>query len=116
MNDVRARLRVALRDAMRARDRTATAALRSALGAIDNAEAVDEARGPRPDSRSIAGATVGLGASEVPRRQLTDEEAAGIVRREADEREAAASEYDRLGQRDEAARLRTEAAVLREIG
>ena len=45
---VRDRLRAALPDAMKARDSVAVAALRSVLGAIDNAEAVDAARAPQP--------------------------------------------------------------------
>ncbi len=40
---VRARLRAALKAAMKERDRAATATLRSALAALDNAEAVDPA-------------------------------------------------------------------------
>jgi uncharacterized protein len=48
--DIRTRLRRALPAAMKARDRTTVAALRSALAAIDNAEAV-EVNTPPPATR-----------------------------------------------------------------
>jgi uncharacterized protein len=46
MSTVRSRLRVALRAAMKERDAAAMSALRSALAAIDNAEAVPASRQP----------------------------------------------------------------------
>ena len=66
---VRERLSVALREALRERDAVATAALRSALSAIANAEAVsaDAIPAARTSSAHIAGATAGLGASDAPR-------------------------------------------------
>jgi uncharacterized protein YqeY len=48
-DDLRDRLRRALPPAMKARDRPAVTALRSALAAIDNAGAVDPAHAPPPD-------------------------------------------------------------------
>ena len=48
----------------------------------------------------------GLGAGEAQRRLLTEADAAAIVRQEAAEREAAASQYERGGHAAEAARLR----------
>ena len=95
---IRGRLRSALRDALRARDTTAASALRSALAAIENASAVPA--GPPPPAASgphFAGAAVGLGAGEAPRRHLTDGEAERIVRAERAEREAAAAGYERAG-------------------
>lgn len=97
---------------MKARDRAAVAAIRSALAAIDNAEAVDPAHAPRPGSTVIAGAAVGLHAGEVPRLELSGEQVVALVEAEAVERMAAARHYDELGRPDEAARLRAEAAVL----
>jgi len=47
-DDIRSRLRRALPAAIKARDLPAVAALRSALAAIDNAEAVDITRTPSP--------------------------------------------------------------------
>jgi hemoglobin len=100
---------------MKARDAVSTSALRSTLGAIDNAEAV----APEPDivapiaEGPIAGAVRGLGAGELPRRMLTDADIAAIVQAEIEERIAEAETYGELGRTDEADRLRVEADVLR---
>jgi uncharacterized protein YqeY len=118
--DVRAAVRRALAEAMRARDPVAASALRSALGAIGNAEAVAVPRAPvsRASSASsphIAGAAAGLGAGEAERRRLTEEDARAILRAETEERLAAAADYERAGRGDRAARLRHEADVLRRL-
>jgi len=105
------RLRQALRPALKARDRAAVAAIRSALAAIDNAQAVEAP--PAPQARgSIAGAVIGLGAGEAPRRDLSEGAIVAIVRAEVAERRAAAAEYERAGRGDAAARLVVEADVL----
>jgi len=111
---LRPRLRAALTAAMKSRDAAAVAALRSALAAIDNAEAVDPAQGPVPPPAGgpVAKSVAGVGAAEVPRRELTAEEEAAIVAGEAAERRAAATEYERLGRTEDAARLRSEADLL----
>jgi uncharacterized protein YqeY len=115
--DVRARLRLALTDALRARDIIAVSALRSALSAIGNAEAVDAgpAAAPGPGSPHVAGAAVGLGATEARRRSLSTAETEQIVRAEAGERQRAAREYERAGHADQADRLRREARVLMSV-
>jgi hypothetical protein len=97
---------------MKERDRSAVSALRSALGAIDNAEAVDSPEMSRPGDGPIAGARSGLGVSEVPRRDLSEQEMAEIVRTEITERSAAAARYELDGHGDRAARLRAEASAL----
>ena len=89
------------------------AALRTALAAIDNAEAVDA----RPDhagtgSTHVAGASAGVGSSDVPRRALSDADIDAIVRQQVTERWDAAAAYDRLGRGPEADVLRREAAIL----
>lgn len=113
-NRLRQRLQTALVAAMRVRDATAVAALRSALGAIANAEAVEgEAAAPIGES-PIAHAVSGLGAGDVARRELSDADQIAVVRNEIAERETAALGYDRLGRSDEAERLRSEANFLRE--
>jgi hypothetical protein len=59
-DDLPARLRLALTVALRARDMTAASALRSALGAIGNAEAIPmplAASGAGPSTASAAGAS-----------------------------------------------------------
>jgi hypothetical protein len=88
--------------------------LRSALSAIDNASAV--APGPAPAAASgphFAGTVAGLGAGDTGRRRLSEAEIEDIVRAEIAGRQAAARTYDQTGHRDQAARLRREADVLR---
>jgi uncharacterized protein YqeY len=105
------RLRRALPVALKARDQTAVAALRSALAAIDNAHAVPAPPAPRSGG-VVAGAVSGLGAGDAPRRDLSDGDIASIVRAEVADRRAAAADYERAGRADAAARLSAEAAVL----
>jgi uncharacterized protein YqeY len=111
---VRDLLQRALGEALKARDIVAVSALRSALGAIDNATAVPD--GPVPVTRAtsphFAGAAAGLGAADTERRRLSDQEASEIVQAEAAERQAAARDYDRAGRPERAARLKREADIL----
>ncbi len=82
--------------AIKQRDRVAVAALRSALAAIENAEAVE--RGESVDRRlGIEQIPVGVGAAEVARRELTELDVLGIVRAEIADRESAALGYERAG-------------------
>lgn len=106
---LRQRLRASLRDAIKTRDATAVRALRSAVSAIDNAEAVDA--GPTR-AGAIPNSRLGVGVGDVARRQLSAHDVIEIVRAEITERLAAAAEYRRLGRKDEADRLGAEAAVL----
>ncbi|NJC70528.1 GatB/YqeY domain-containing protein [Planosporangium thailandense] len=108
---LRQRLREALPAAMKARDRVAVTALRSALAAVDNAEAVDGVVSG-PGSLAIEQTPVGVGAAEVARRALTEAQVERIVRAEAAERVAAAREYEDAGRPERAEQLRREAAVL----
>lgn len=97
---------------MKQRDTGATTALRSALGAIDNAEAVPAREtGPLVDG-PIAGAVSGLGTTEADRRALGEHEMEQIVQDEIASRLRAAADYERLGEDVRAARLRDEAAAL----
>jgi uncharacterized protein len=127
------RLHRALPAAMRARDRPAVNALRSALAAIDNAGAVDPTQA-RPDTAhpapppanaadpepgpaeggepAVAGSVVGVGVTEVERRRLSEAQMREIVRAEVLERERAAAGYERAGRLELAERLRGEAKVL----
>jgi hypothetical protein len=114
---LRGRLRRALSLAMKEHDRSAVSAFRSALGAIDNAEAVDSPDTSGPGDGPVAGARSGLGVSDVPRRDLSEHEMVEIVRKEIAERASAADMYDRGGHGDRAARLRAEASALaRQLG
>jgi uncharacterized protein YqeY len=114
-DDLPARLRLALRVALKARDTAAVSALRSALSAISNAEAVDQVPVAGGGSPHIAGAAAGLGAGEVQRRHLTEAQAGQILQAEITDRHRAAREYDQAGHPDRASRLRHEAAVLQSV-
>jgi uncharacterized protein YqeY len=110
----RERLQAALREALKARDKVAVPALRSALAAIDNAGAVPP--GPAPAAgtggQHVADAAAGLGAGEGQRRRLSEGDVDEIVRAEIAERQAAARDYEQRGHADRADRLRREACVL----
>ena len=113
-----ARLRAALTAALGAGDRAAAAAVRSALAAVGNAEAIDptghggDADLAAESSEHFAGARAGLGAAEVPRKRLAAADVTQIVLAEITERQSAAVGYDRLGHSSQAERLRREADVL----
>jgi uncharacterized protein YqeY len=109
--DVPARLRLALRDALTAKDTVTVSVLRSVLSAISNAEAVDAVAGPGTSGPYIA-AAAGVGAAEAPRRVLSPADVAGIVRVEVRERLSAAAAYERAGQHGPAERLRAEVRAL----
>ena len=133
-DDLRERLRRALPAAMKARDRPAVTALRSALAAIDNAEAFDpdeaaaeglldllEPAGWEPADPAdavdaahpgFAGTVAGAGATEVERRSLTPKQVEGIVRAEIETREEAATVLEGVGKHEHAERVRAEAKVL----
>jgi uncharacterized protein YqeY len=99
---------------MKKRDHVAVAALRSALAALDNAEAVDAALAPQPNAghSRLAGTVRGLRGAEVERRSLSLAEMDQVVRAEIADRRVAADDYERSGHPVHAQRLRDEAAVL----
>lgn len=109
---LRQRLRAALPSAMRAGDRAVVSALRSALAAIENAEAVDPPGAAPGRSGALERSPVGAGATEAARRELTEAEVERLVRTEVADREAVANEYERAGRHDYARRLRDEAGAL----
>jgi arsenate reductase (glutaredoxin) len=110
--DAQARLRKALAKALRRRDAIAVSALRSALSAIGNAEAVTAPAATSTTSTHIAGSAAGLGAAETRRRELSEAEVSRILQAEISERLAAARGYDASGHPDRAQGLRQEARVL----
>ncbi len=89
---VREDLRQQLTGAMRRRDSAVIPFLRSAIAAIDNAEAVMPSPSNAVDS-PIAGSAGGLGASEAPRAALSDRQHIAIVNQEVSE---LASHVERL--------------------
>lgn len=112
ITSVRTALRAAIVDAMRSRDREAAATYRTALAAIDNAEAVPATQAPR--AGAIESASLGVGVADAPRRTLTELQMRGIVAAEADAlREAAQAPAPRADSlRREADRLRRLLAAL----
>ena len=108
---VRERLRAALPSALKQRDAPLVSALRATLAALDNAEAVPTGDHD-PGSLALEATPVGVGTREVPRRDLSDEQVAQLVRAEIDERRAAARLYARAGEHERARRLGSEADAL----
>jgi uncharacterized protein len=108
------RLQQALRTAIKARDPVAASALRSALAAIANAEAVPTAATPAATAghQHIAGSVEGLGAAEANRRPLSEADVSAIIQAEVTERQSAAAQYEQAGHPDRANRLLREADVL----
>jgi uncharacterized protein len=106
---VQVRLQQALARALRERDAEAMSALRSALGAIANAEAV------HVPQRTGTEVMLGVGSSEVPRRELTQDEIDGIVEAEIVERRRAAADLVGLGQDAHMERLVEQAKVLERV-
>ncbi len=78
----------ALTAAMAQRDRAAMAVYRTALSAIDNAQAVP--MGEEHRAGAIESSAAGVGRSEVKRRSLTREDEVDIVRREIQDRQLTA--------------------------
>lgn len=108
----RATLRGQLLAARKIRDTVRTAALRSALTAIDNAETPDIVV---PRAGAITDSAGGLGAAEVARRNLTDADIRAALQAEIDERDAAATALHAAGQPDRVEQVRAESAVLTEL-
>jgi len=94
------------------------------LSAIDNAGAVPtptsgtatpvDTNLDAPSSGTIAGGVVGLGAAEVARRELSEEQIRELIQAEIDERLSAAREVDAT-HTERAATLRAEAVVLSDL-
>jgi len=100
---LRQRLKADLGAAMREGDTQLVGVIRTLLGAIGNAGAVElDASHP----------TEVQGWAEAPRRHLTAEDILGVLRREAEELRSAAAEYAAHGQPEEAARLHRSAGYV----
>ena len=112
---VRDALRRALDTAFKARDRTAISALRAAIGTLDNAEAADPSVAPAGESGIIAGGVRGLGAGEVARRQLSDDEQRDILRAELAHWRSVAEDYERAGRPSDAATQRAQADAIAHV-
>ncbi len=116
-SNVRPELKTRLTSAMRERDRAVASAIRSALAALDNAEAVPIASvaGPAEGaSEHVATAHVGVGSSDAPRRELSDTEERDVLSDEVAELRSAAQELESHGSNDRAEDLRRAAHVIAE--
>jgi uncharacterized protein len=113
---LRATLRSRLTAAMRERDRVGAATLRSALAALDNAEAVPtvDGRGPAT-SPHVAGAAIGVGAAEAERLLLTDRDERDLVRDEIRGLRDAERLYAEAGEAVRASEAGRGAALLDEV-
>ena len=86
MKEIKSRLSIDLKNAVKEKNPLAVNAIRSLMSAIDNAGAVPvEKSEVMPMSGGIAGATEGLGSSEALRRELSDEEIKQIIQKEINE-------------------------------
>jgi uncharacterized protein YqeY len=100
---IRDRITADMRAAMKARDIATVAALRTLLGALDNAGAVAVTDEHKP--------TIGR-SGDVPRRELTEDAIREILVTEAASRASSAEEFERHSRPDHATRLRTEVALI----
>ncbi|WP_407563084.1 hypothetical protein [Streptomyces sp. 184] len=109
---LRTLMRADLRAAMKERRREAVSALRAALAAIDNAEAVEAPDALPAGSEHVAGAHAGVGSAEAARRVLSADDVRALLRTQIAERRTEADVYETGGHGDAAARLRREADAL----
>lgn len=96
---MRDRMRADLVAAMKAKDQTRLKVLRGALAAIANAEAVDASTAPR-------------GATELARKELTDQDVRWVLEAERSELDAAAADLRANGRADEADHLEHRRQIL----
>lgn len=101
---MKTRLRADLRAAMKRGARREAALVRSLIAALDNAEAVPA----RPEQASLVRHDFGSGSADVERRRLSDQQVRDVLASEIEQRERAAAELDRLGEREQAALLRAD--------
>jgi uncharacterized protein YqeY len=99
------RLRADLKAALQARASDDVRALRTLIAALDDAEAV-------PGEYAALPRAFGDPSGEVARRELDADAVEAVLANEVDARLAAASDYERHGRGDKAARLRDEAALV----
>jgi uncharacterized protein YqeY len=104
------RLRADLKAAMRARAANEVRALRTLIAALDNAEAV-----PSAQDRHVP-RVFGDPSGEVPRHELDEAAVAEVLAAEMAGRLAAAADYERHLEFEQARRLRDEAALISRYG
>ncbi|MEZ5157928.1 MAG: hypothetical protein R2687_03755 [Candidatus Nanopelagicales bacterium] len=110
-------LRDQLAVAMRRRDTAVVAAIRSAMSAIANAQAVPTVDPSRTtaESEHFAGSTAGLGAAEAQRLTLTEQQQRSILAGEVAQLLEHVHRLDRLCRRDEADGVRRAVQTLQAV-
>jgi hypothetical protein len=112
-DDARGALRAELVAAMKSGRRDDVATLRTAIATLDNAEAIRPPdRDPSSASAHVAGASAGVGSSDVERRTLTTRDVRRILTDLIAELITDADQLDALGRRDDASKLRNSATLL----
>lgn len=110
---LRSALRSDLLAAMKAREPEVVSVLRIAIAALDNAEAIEVPEQAAPlGSEHVAGASAGVGSTEVARRSLSGDESRTVLEALASDLTAEADRYLALEQHEAALRLRRKAEVL----
>jgi uncharacterized protein YqeY len=112
---LRVRLRRDLTAAMKARRNEEVATIRTLMAAIDNAEAAGiepPTSTTLPNSRDFAGAVLGIGSGDTPRRELDAAELDEILGAEIADRRAHEAQYGAGGRSDAAERMRREAELI----
>lgn len=104
---MKSRLRLDLRLAMKSGQRAETALLRQLIAAIDNAEAVSIADGARP----AAGHAFHDGSAEVERLRLSAGQVRAVLLNEIESLLDAAAAYERLGESVRASALQADALL-----
>ena len=113
MTGTRMLLRESMTQAVKRRDRAATAVLRVALSALDNATAVDAPKG-QGSAGALELSLSGAGAADVARRELTEDEQRAILQAQIDELDGQATELAASAPAF-ADQLRQQASVLRAV-
>jgi hypothetical protein len=113
VSPLRSALRARLTIAMRERDHHAVSAIRSALAAVENAEAVPtDGSLAATSSGRVAGAVLGVGAAEARRRELSAADEVALVRAEVADLRDAARHRRGVGDADAADRREAAASLL----
>ena len=101
---IRQQIKGDLFEAMKSRRSDVVSVLRTLLGEIANAEAVET----DTDFVPMLGRT-----NDVPRKQLTDDDIRQILQAEADNHRAAIAEFEQAGRQDAVERLQNELKIIK---